>query len=106
MSPEMTMAFPFTPDHGHPSSFARVGYAHDDIDVDIRSSSLAIQVLSVVLKLLILISSLPVLVIALIAQRFLSSRPGLQRNVTSAFVAVTILHAAGLVLTILYCLLA
>ena len=106
MSPEMTMAFPFTPDHGHASSLAREGCAHDDIDVDIRSSWLALKVLSVVLKLLILISSVPVLVIAPIAQGFLSGRPGLQRDVTSAFVAVAILNAAGLVLTIVYCLLA
>ncbi|MCJ2021515.1 hypothetical protein MKK84_29555 [Methylobacterium sp. E-065] len=106
MSAEMTVASSFTPDHGHPSAIASARGTHDDLDGDIRPSSLTLQVLGILLKILILISSLPVLVIALVAERFLHKQPTIQRTVTGTFVALSVVNAAGLILTILYYLLA
>ena len=106
MSAEMTMASSFTPDHGHPSAIASTRGTHDDLDGEIRPSSLTLQVLGILLKFLVLISSLPVLLIALVAERFLRNQPALQRTVTAAFVALSVVNAAGLILMILYYLLA
>ncbi|WP_267360472.1 hypothetical protein [Methylobacterium sp. GC_Met_3] len=100
------MASSFTPDHGHPSAIASARGTHDDLDGDIRPSSITLQVLGILVKILILISSLPVLVIALVAERSLHKQPTLQRTVTGAFVALSVVNEDGLILTILHYLLA